>query len=59
MNKISLNNEQNKNNDTFYFNQIIFGNTKIKKETRTEKKERIRLRMLTILESIEKNLHKK
>jgi hypothetical protein len=53
------NDEQNKNNDTYYFNKIIFENRKIKKETRDEKKERIRMRMLTILESIEKNLRKK
>jgi hypothetical protein len=53
------NDEQNKNNDTYYFNKIIFGNTKNKKETRDEKKERIRMRMLTILNSIDKNLRKK
>lgn len=54
-----INDEQNKNNDTYYFNKIIFKNRKIKKETKGEKKERIRIRMLTILESIDKNLRKK
>jgi hypothetical protein len=34
-------------------------NRKNKKETRAEKKERIRMRMLIILDSIEKNLRKK
>jgi hypothetical protein len=59
MNKINVNDTENKNNDTYYFNKIIFGNRKNKKETRDEKKEKIRMRMLTILESIEKNLRKK
>jgi len=53
------NNEQDKNDDAFYFNKIILGNRKIKKETKDQKKEKIRLRMLTILNSIEKNLRKK
>jgi hypothetical protein len=51
--------EENKNNDAFYFNKVILGNRKIKKETKDQKRERIRLRMLTILNSIEKNLRKK
>jgi len=53
------NNEQDKNDDAFYFNKIILGNRKIKKETKDQKRERIRLRMLTILNNIEKNLRKK
>ena len=53
------NDEENKNNDAFYFNQIILGNRKAKKETKDQKREKIRLRMLTILNSIEKNLRKK
>jgi hypothetical protein len=51
--------EKDKNDDAFYFNKVILGNRKIKKETKDQKKERIRLRMLTILNSIEKNLQKK
>jgi len=51
-------NEKNKNLDLYFFNEIISKNTKNKKETKAEKKERIRLRMLTILDSIEKNLKK-
>ena len=51
--------EEDKNNDAFYFNKIILGNRKIKKETKDQKRERIRFRMLTILNSIEKNLRKK
>ena len=51
--------EKNKTKDAIFFNKIILANTKNKKETRAEKKERIRIRMLTILESIEKNLRKK
>jgi hypothetical protein len=51
--------EKNKIKDPIFFNKIILANTKNKKETRAEKKERIRMRMLTILESIEKNLRKK
>ena len=51
--------EKNKTKDAIFFNKIILANTKNKKETRAEKKERIRMRMLTILESIEKNLRKK
>jgi hypothetical protein len=50
--------EKNKNLDIYFFNEIIFKNTKNKKETKAEKKERIRIRMLTILDSIEKNLKK-
>ena len=50
--------EKNKNLDIYFFNEIIFKNTKNKKETKAEKKERIRLRMLTILDSIQKNLKK-
>jgi len=50
--------KQNKNLDIYFFNEIIFKNTKNKKETKAEKKERIRIRMLTILDSIEKNLKK-
>jgi hypothetical protein len=50
--------EKNKNLDLYFFNEIIFKNTKNKKETKAEKKERIRIRMLTILDSIEKNLKK-
>jgi hypothetical protein len=53
------NNEENKNDDAFYFNKIILGNIKNKKETKNQKREKIRLRMLTILNSIEKNLRKK
>ncbi len=52
------NNEENKNLDIHFFNEIILKNTKNKKETKAEKKERIRLRMLTILDSIQKNLKK-
>jgi hypothetical protein len=47
-------NEKNKNLDLYFFNEIISKNTKNKKETRAEKKERIRIRMLTIIESLEK-----
>jgi hypothetical protein len=50
--------EKNKNLDLYFFNEIISKNTKNKKETKAEKKERIRLRMLTILDSIQKNLKK-
>jgi hypothetical protein len=53
------NDKENQNDDAFYFNKVILGNTKIKKETKDQKRERIRLRMLTILNSIEKNLRKK
>lgn len=53
------NDKENKNDDVIFFNKIILGNRKIKKETKDQKRERIRLRMLTILESIEKNLRKK
>ena len=53
------NNEKNKNDDVIFFNKIILGNRKIKKETKGQKRERIRMRMLTILDSIEKNLRKK
>ena len=53
------NDKQNQNDDAFYFNKIILGNRKIKKETKNQKRERIRIRMLTILNSIEKNLRKK
>jgi hypothetical protein len=51
--------EENKNDDVIFFNKIILGNRKIKKETKDQKRKRIRMRMLTILESIEKNLRKK
>ena len=51
--------EKNKNLDLYFFNEIIAKNTKNKKETKAEKKDRIRLRMLTILDSIQKNLNKK
>ena len=54
-----MKNEKNKINDAIFFNQIIIKNRKNKKETKAEKKERIRMRMLTILDSIEKNLRKK
>jgi hypothetical protein len=54
-----MTNEKNKINDAIFFNQIIIKNRKNKKETKAEKKERIRIRMLTILDSIEKNLRKK
>ncbi len=54
-----MKNEKNKNEDAIFFNKIIMGNRKNKKETRAEKKERIRMRMLIILDSIEKNLRKK
>jgi hypothetical protein len=53
------NNEKDKNDDVIFFNKIILGNRKIKKETKDQKREKIRLRMLTILQSIEKNLKKK
>jgi hypothetical protein len=46
--------EKNKIKDPIFFNNIILANTKNKKETRAEKKERIRIRMLTIIESLEK-----
>ena len=52
------NNEKNKNLDLYFFNEIISTNTKNKKETKAEKKERIRLKMLIILDSIQKNLEK-
>jgi hypothetical protein len=58
MNKINQNDTENQNNDAYYFNKIIMGNKKNKKETREQKKERIRNRMLTILNSIEQNLRK-
>jgi hypothetical protein len=58
MNKINVN-EKDKNQDAIFFNKIIMANRKNKKETKAEKKERIRMRMLTILDSIEKNLRKK
>jgi hypothetical protein len=51
--------EKDKNDDAFYFNKIILGDRKIKKETKDQKRERVRIRMLTILNSIEKNLRKK
>lgn len=51
-------NEKNKNLDLYFFNEIISTNTKNKKETKAEKKERIRLKMLIILDSIQKNLEK-
>ena len=51
-------NEKNKNLDLYFFNEIISTNTKNKKETKAEKKERIRLKMLIILDSIQKNLKK-
>jgi hypothetical protein len=51
--------EKNKNLDIHFFNEIIAKTRKNKKETKAEKKERIRLRMLTILESISKNLHRR
>ena len=51
--------DENKIKDAIFFNKIIFGNSKIKKETKAERKERIRIRMLTILDSIDKNLRKK
>jgi hypothetical protein len=54
-----MTNEKNKNADSIFFNKIIMANRKNKKETRAEKKERIRKRMLIILDSIEKNLRKK
>jgi len=53
------NDKKIQNDDVIYFNKIILGNRKIKKETQAEKKERIKMRMLTILHSIEKNLRKK
>ena len=53
------NNEKNKNFNLYFFNEIISKNRKIKKETKAEKKERIRLKMLTILVSINKILNKK
>ena len=55
----NMTNEKNKNENAIFFNKIIMGNRKNKKETRSEKKERIRMRMLIILDSIEKNLRKK
>jgi hypothetical protein len=58
MNKINQNDTENQNNDSYYFNKIIMGNKKNKKETREQKKERIRMRMLTILNSIEQILRK-
>ena len=51
-------NEKNKNLDLYFFNKIIAKNTKNKKESKAEKKERIRLRMLIIFDSIQKNLKK-
>jgi hypothetical protein len=51
--------EKNKNLDAVFFNKIILGNKQIKKETKAEKKERIRMRMLMILDSIQKNMIKK
>ena len=51
--------EKNKNLDIYFFNEIIIKTRKNKKETKAEKKERIRLRMLTILDSINKILNKK
>jgi hypothetical protein len=53
------NNEKNKNLDIYFFNEINSQNRKIKKETKAEKKERIRLRMLIIFDSIQKILNKK
>jgi len=53
-----MTNEKNKNLDLYFFNEIILKNTKNKKETKAEKKERIRIRMLTILDSIQKNIKK-
>jgi hypothetical protein len=58
MNKINQNDTENQNNDAYYFNKIIMGDKKNKKETREQKKERIRMRMLTILNSIEQILRK-
>jgi len=53
------NDKEIQNDDAFYFNKIIMGIRKAKKETKDQKRERIRLRMLTILNSLEKNLQKK
>ena len=36
------NDKENKNLDLYFFNEIISKNTKNKKETKAEKKERIR-----------------
>ena len=51
--------EKNQIIDAIFFDSIFFKKRKIKKETRAEKKEKIRLRMLTILESINQNIKKK
>ena len=51
--------EKNKIIDAIFFNTTFFKKAKIKKETRAEKKEKTRIRMLTILDSINKNLNKK
>ena len=51
--------EKNKIIDIIFYDTFYFKKTKIKKETRADKKEKTRIRMLTILNSIDKNLRKK
>lgn len=46
----------NKNENNFFDNKIIIKNKSIKKETKIEKKERIKIRMLVILNGINRNI---
>ena len=47
-----MTNEKNKINDAIFFNQIIIKNRKNKKETKAEKKERIRIRGVSDKKSV-------
>ena len=40
-----------------FFNEAIFKNKRVRKETKKQKKERIELRLLTIINSIQKNIN--
>ena len=51
-----MSNEKNKNDDFALFNEVLFTSKKFKKETKKERKERIRIRLLTIINSIKKNI---
>ena len=51
-----MSNEKNKNDDFTLFNKVLFSSKKIKRETNKQKKERIRIRLLTIINSIQKNI---
>jgi hypothetical protein len=51
-----MSNEKNKNDDFTLFNKVLFSSKKIKRETNKQKKERINIRLLTIINSIQKNI---